>query len=225
MYSTIFSSPILLFLTFFTPNFLCAQKIGPGYEILSRTQITTLLNDSVKKEFKINYPVFRVYKYEDKSGQYLCVLSESNDSIAKGEDKVDTFNHSIKAINLKIDNNRLSKTWELNDFVNMHENGETSIWFWTSYFSFKDYDDDGLIDPVLVYGTSTDNGYDDGRIKFIIYYKGKKIAIRHQNSTLDVGRRTEADASYASLPKKLKDDIQVKMELMKKQGKAIFYKI
>lgn len=101
------------------------------------------------------------------------------------------------------------------------EDGESTIWFWTSDISFKDYDGDGLIEPVIVYGTWGINGYDDGRVKIIIFYKGKKVAIRHQSSVLDGGRSTEYDAAYESLPKKLKEDLEVKMAAIAKRRNII----
>lgn len=167
---------------------------------------------------KITYPIFRVYNYSDKSGSFLLVFTESNDSIG---DK-DTFNHSIKAINIKINKEKLVKVWEINDNIIKNDNKESSIWFWTSYFDFKDFDSDGLIEPIIVYGTRGLNGYDDGRIKFIIFYNGKKIVIRHQNGILDYQRHTQIDDIFYLLPPKLKASIKSKMALMKKQGKAIF---
>jgi len=178
-----------------------------------------MFTDTVKKELKINFPVFRAYKYADKSGEFVCVLAESDDSISNDKD---TFSHSIKAINLRIDQGKLIKVWELNDNIIKNWQEENSIWFWTSYFDFKDFDNDGLVEPIIVYGTRAMNGYDDGRIKFIIYYKGKKIAIRHQNGVLDDERETKIDDAFFSLPAKLKDNIKSKMTLMEKQNKAIF---
>ena len=186
---------------------------------MTRKQIETIFTDSIKKEFKINYPIFKVYKYSDKSGDFLCILTESNDSIFNNKD---TFNQSIKAINMKIDKNNFIKTWELNDNTIKNEKEENCIWFWTSYFEFKDFDNDGLIEPIIVYGTSAMNGFDDGRIKLITFYKGQKIAIRHQNGVLDNERQTQIDKAFYSLPQKLKDNIKSKMTLMEKQNKAIF---
>ena len=133
----------------------------------------------------------------------------------------DTFNSAIRAIDLKFEKGNFQKIWEINDHVKS-DGDENSIWFWTSYFDFKDFDNDKLIAPIIVYGTNGMNGFDDGRIKFIIYYKGKKIAIRQQNGVLDDERKTEIDNSFYSLPQKLKDNIKAKMALMEKQGKAIF---
>lgn len=46
---------------------------------------------------------------------------------------------------------------------------EASIWFWTNYSGFADLDKDGLIDPILIYGTSGMNNTDDGRVKILTY--------------------------------------------------------
>ena len=189
-----------------------AQQNGTACKILSSNEIKKILSDSVKKEMKISYPIIRVYKYSDKSGEFLCVLTESNDSIS---DK-DTFNHNIKAINIKVDKGKFVKKWELNDNIVKNNNDENSIWFWTKYFDFKDFDNDGVIEPIIVYGTGGMNGYDDGRIKFIIFYNGRKIAIRHQNGVLDDERHTQIDNAFYSLPQNLKDNIKSKMALIEK---------
>ena len=204
---------------FFNLSGINAQQKLLQSEILSKEQVQTIFADSVRKEFKLNYPIFRVYKYSDKSGKYLCVLTESNDSI---DNEKDTFNHSIKAVNLRIDNNKLEKTWEINDYILKNEKQENSIWFWTRYIEFKDFNNDSLIEPIIIYGTSGMNGYGDGRIKFIIYYNGNKIAIRQQNGVLDNQRNTQIDKEFFSLPQKLKDAVKAKTKLMVENNQAIF---
>jgi len=184
----------------------------------------SIVNDSVKKAFKIDYPIYRVYKYTDGSGQYFCVLTESTDSIGTDADgKPDTAHHSIRAIDLKLENGKFSKVWEINDFMKTH-GPEISIWFWTKFCEFQDFDNDGLIEPIIVYGTHSLDEVDGNRVKFIIYYKGQKIAIRHHDSDLDEGRSTEVDKAFHALPQKLKDAVRAKMELMKKLDLAIFEK-
>ncbi len=180
------------------------------------------INDSAKTTFKLGFPISRVYKYTDKSGTYLCVLMESNDSTGLTEGKTDTFSRTIKAIDLRLDGHTLTKVWELNDHI-LKNQGESTIWFWKSYISFEDYDGDGLIDPFLVYGTWGEDGYEDGRVKFIIYLKGKKYAMRHQSNDLDDGRSTEFDAGYDELPKKLRDEMNAKIARMQKEQHAYFY--
>jgi hypothetical protein len=214
-----------LFLTLLSPFLLRAQANKATSEILTRAAAGAIFTDSVKKAFKIDFPIWRVYKYQDQSGMYYCVLTQSLDSIGKDyEGNDDTLRHAIRAVDLKIDGGKLTKVWELNDFLLKPEemsDRETSIWFWTKYVEFRDLDDDGLIEPIIVYGTSTTDP-DAGRVKILVYYKGQKIALRHQDFSLDQGRGTQIDKAYYSLPQKVKDGIVAKMKLMDKNGVTIF---
>src|SRR5579872_7290449 len=98
--------PFYLFVALLSPSFLLAQQNKPASEILSRTQVVSIFTDSVKQAFKINFPIIRVYKYADRSGQYFCVLTETMDSIVKDDEGgYDTLHHAIRAINLKSDSN------------------------------------------------------------------------------------------------------------------------
>jgi hypothetical protein len=200
------------------------QKPVPGEarpvssEIVPQSEVKQLFTDSIKREFQLGFRIFRVYKYNDRSGEYFCVLTESTDSISNDKD---TFNHSIRAVDIKIEQDKWVKNWELNDNI-INQNEENSIWFWTRYALFMDFDGDGLIEPLIVYGTRAMNGYDDCRIKFIIYYKGKKIVIRHQNGILDNERKTSVEDAFYSLPQALKDSVKSKMKVMENEDKAIF---
>lgn len=196
-----------------------AQKTTGKTEILSAMQVSKLFTDPVRKTLNIRFPILRVYKYADKTGQYYCILTESRDEITTEKD---TVNFKIKAVNVKFDKNSFTKTWEINDNTLKETNDEQSIWFWTKYIEFKDYDNDGLVDPIIIYGTSGSNGYDDGRIKFIIYYKKQKIAIRHQNGVLDFERETQVDKAFYNLPPLLQAAVRKQMEMMTKNNQAIF---
>lgn len=201
-------------------NTINAQSLTNKVEILNEKEVSALVTDSLRTKYNLSYPVYRVYKYTDKSGTYFTILTESLDSIGSNSD---TLSKRIKAVNLRKEKIDFSKVWELNDFVNVPEKDEISIWFWTKYFDFTDFDNDAVIEPVIVYGTFGQNGYDDGRIRIIIYYKGKKIAIRHQNGTLDFSeRRLEIDQSFYSLPSKMQTTIKEKMKSMMKNNHAIF---
>jgi hypothetical protein len=182
-------------------------------ELLTPSQVAAIITDSVKTEFKIAYPIFRVYHYTDRSGQYYCVLTESDDSVVKNGDDKDTISHALKAVDLKLDQGKLTKAWEINDHIIKNENEETTIRFMTRFSEFKDYDGDGIIEPLIIYGTRGANGYEDGRIKFILYYKGRKFAMRYQGSTFDGQRSEEYDAN---MPKPLEDAFQRKMQEISK---------
>ena len=189
--------------------------------ILSQSEVAQLLSGAIKKEFQIDFPVSRVYKCTDKSGGFYVVLTEKFDGI----DGQDTLHHRIRALCLSDVAGKLTKRWEINDFIIKTSKGdpdETSIWFWTKYFELKDIDGDDLIEPVLVYGTAALNGIDDGRTKILIFYKEQKIAIRHQNGVLDDERHTQTDPSFYSLPKKIQQEVYHIREKITKDGYGIF---
>lgn len=187
--------------------------------ILSAGQTQAVFTDPVKRALKISYPIFRVYQYADRSGQYYCVLTESRDSVTE---KADTVNHFIRAVTCKIEPAGLTKIWEMNDRAISLPNEEDNIWFWTKYIEFKDYDNDGMIEPLIIYGSTAMNGYDDGRIRFLVYYKGQKVAIRHKNGVLDFEREMTVDKTFYLLPENLQASVRRKMNEMEKAAQAIF---
>ena len=196
-----------------------AQKPLSAPIILSSEQADAVFTDSVKGRLKINYPIYRVYQFSDKSGQYYCLLTESRDSMGE---KNDTINHFIRALTCRTGPAGLIKVWEMNDHVRKDLKEEDNIWFWTNYIDFKDYDNDGLIEPLIIYGSTAMNGYDDGRIRFLIYYKGQKVAIRHQNGVLDPERETTIDKAFYLLPETLQTSVKQKMKQMEEADQAIF---
>jgi len=197
---------------------LYAQQVKSKSVILSPDLASAIFEDHNIKQYNIKYPFRRVYAYNNQrpEASYL-ILCESIDDITKN----DTLHKRIQAVNLE----KGEKTWELNDFINSNDQGngqETSIWFWTKFCEVEDLDGDGITDPLLVYGSSGDNGYDDGRIKIILYYKGQKIAIRHQNSTLDEGRNIQIDAAFYTLPKSIQQHIKQLMQTLADKGFALY---
>jgi hypothetical protein len=209
----------LLFIVLVSFFHAVAQKPAVAAELLTDKQVIALLPDTLRTSLTISFPIFRVYKYTDQEGLHYCILTESREKISADGD---TINHKIKAVNVKVVNGVFSKQWEINDNIIKDERQESSIWFWTKYADFKDYNGDGLAEPIIVYGTAGMNGYDNGRIKFIIYYKGKKVAIRHLNGVLDYERETQVDKSFYALPPALQAGVKQKMELMVANERAIF---
>ncbi|WP_199136535.1 M949_RS01915 family surface polysaccharide biosynthesis protein [Pedobacter sp. ASV12] len=198
-----------------------AQSDSTHSHTLNKTETDDFFTAVFKKKNLINFPIFRAYTYSDKSGTYYVALSESSDKIKAK----DTINNSIKAFNFKADKGVATKKWEINDFKLPDAKGatvESSIWFWTKYCEFTDLDGDGLIEPIIVYGTFGNNGYDDGRLKILIYYKGQKTAIRHQNGVLDGERKTQVDLTFYSLPTQVQAHVKELMEKMVKNNHAIF---
>jgi hypothetical protein len=212
---------LLLLISIFTYQ-ANAQTETPSSKILSKTETDEFFTAAFKKKNLINFPIFRAYTYTDKTGTYNVALTESADTVNKEKD---TVNYTIKAFNFKVDKGIVLKKWEINDFKTPTVKGnekETSIWFWTKYCEFNDLDGDGIVEPIIVYGTFGINGYDDGRAKILIYYKGQKVAIRHQNGVLDNERKTQVDLIFYSLPASIQTHLKELMEKMVKNKHAIF---
>jgi len=189
--------------------------------MLSKPGATKVFSESIKSRFDINFPIVRTYSYTDSSGKYYMLLTEKYDGI----EHKDTIHKTIKAFNFKSTAAGPEKQWEVNDAAEKGApdyEGETSIWFWTKFCVFQDIDNDGLADPILVYGTSGSNGTDDGRVKILLYYKGKKILIRHKNGTLDDERNTKVDAAFYSLPAAIQNQVTCLMKQITENGLAIF---
>lgn len=202
--------------------FIANAQSDTTSKILSKAETDAFFNADFKKKNLISFPIFRAYTYNDKSGTYYVALTESADSVNKLKD---TINNKIKAITFKTDKGISLKKWEVNDFKTPDLKGiekETSIWFWTKYCQFNDVDGDGLVEPILVYGTFGPNGYDDGRAKIILFYKGQKVAIRHQNGVLDHERKTQVDVTFYALPAKIQDHVKQIMATMVEKNHAIF---
>ncbi len=199
-----------------------AQTGTVSTEVLSREATVKIFSDSIKQKLNITYPIYRVYKCTDLTGLFYVVLTESGDSLTPNND---TVNKSIRALKITSTKNGLSKSWELNDFIIKLVYGsgyESSLFFWPRYNEYTDLDGDNLIDPLVIYGTSGNDGYYDGRIKIIIYHKGAKIAIRHQNSPMDFERNTQVDKEFYDLPLKIQNKVKEIMLRMEDDNRAIF---
>lgn len=215
---------LLFFLSLTLDGYLSGQTTKTSTVnsfILSQSDVKQIFNEEIQKKFNIEYKIIRVYSYSDKSGQYYVVLTEKTDSIKPTKD---TLHYKIKAYNFQKDKNELVKKWELNDFIlKRNENSEEyNIWFWTKYCEFADIDKDGIIEPILVYGTEGMNGRDDGRTKILVYHKGQKNVIRHQNGVSDFQRNTEVNKTFYTLPQSIQDHVKVLMQKMSNNSQVIF---
>ncbi|MDI9341438.1 MAG: hypothetical protein QM534_12785 [Sediminibacterium sp.] len=186
--------------------------------LLTEVQTKQLITDTCKKRFNINYPVLRVYELQNASYSTYWVLTEhvSNNSTK------DTLHDKIKAFELICKNGQWTKNREINDFIEIAGNTERNIWFWTRYCQFEDLNQDGVPDPVIVYGTHGINGFDDGRIKILVFYKGEKTAIRHQNGILDSERNTKIDPSFYQLPSTIQTNVKTLMKKIMAANHGIF---
>jgi hypothetical protein len=188
----------------------------PVTPILADNDVNTIFTPAVKKEFKILFPIFRVYSFTDKSGQYYTVLTESRDSLGK---KKDTISYKIKAYTFKNNGGKLSLVWELSD---AKQKKEQAIWFWSRYCGFAPTAKDGAIDPIIIYGTSGPNDFEDGRVLIAVYHNGQKIMIHHQNGTLDHERKLQVEAAFYTLPKEIQKAVTDKMVSLSGRMQALF---
>lgn len=190
--------------------------------ILNRVEVNKIFSAESKKKFGITYNIYRVYRYADKGGSYLFAMTEN---IAKITSKKDTITDKIKGVFFKELNGNLEKQLEIVDFTIKQATAneqEKTMWFWSKYCLFEDLDKDGTIEPIIVYGTKGINNYDDGRIKLLVFHKGKKISIRHQNGVLDNERNTQIDANFYALPQNIQQQVITIMQNISTNENGIF---
>lgn len=186
-----------------------------------KTESSILNKEQIKQrelENLSDFPIYKAYEYQDKSGILELVLCENQTN------KKDTLNTKIQAICGKNDHGGFLEKWRINDLLEDSDPKETNIWFWTKYCRTKDIDGDGYIEPIIVYGTRTEYG-EIRRVKIITVYKNKKYVIRAVECDLDICRSFKKDSNWNSLPQKIKlyvDQLVVKLrkeqDLLLKDG-------
>ena len=193
---------------------LQAQPDPSGATLLTDKQVRMLFPHETLKEIGVTFPIRKVYAFQDKLGKQYLIISENNTNPDKAT--------SIKAFNVLLKEKTPPQVlWTITDAI---DDTEKAMWFYTRYISLTDLNNDGYIDPIVLYGTESQYGelYEENRLKFIIYYLGKKTAIRHQNSSLDDGRHTQIDRSYYKLPLALKKKIRSIVATLEERGHALF---
>jgi len=193
---------------------LQAQPDSSGATLLTDKQVQTLFPHETLKEIGVTFPIRKVYAFQDKLGKQYLIISENNTNPDKAT--------SIKAFNVLLKEKTPPQVlWTITDAIN---DTEKAMWFYTRYISLTDLNNDGYIDPIVLYGSESQYGepYEENRLKFIIYYLGKKTAIRHQNSSLDDGRHTQIDRSYYKLPLALKKKIRSIVATLEEREHALF---
>ena len=193
---------------------LLASIQGYGQaQSLQEEQIQKQFPAKVQKQLGITYPITKAYTYKDKEGAHVWVFTENKlyerakrkEQTYKKNSEGEVINDKIKAFHLleKADTYQVVRV--VYDYSPKWEGTEFSIWFWTKFVSFTDLDQDGYVDPIIVYGAApTDGDPDKGKVKLLAYHKGEKTAIRHQDDPSDQGRETQIDASYYTLPRPIR---------------------
>lgn len=205
--------------------FICTMGIAQEDKNYRETPLTDmeikkLFPAEVLQQIGVEFPIFRVYPFEDKDGKQYLILTEK---VTKGNiQDENSLKRSIKAFNVSFEEDKTVKVrWAITDYINENE---SSIWFWSRYLRLKDLDNDGFVDPIVVYGTKSIYGdhFEEGRVKILIYHLGKKIAIRQQNSEMDDGRHTQVDKSFYALPLGIKKKVYDMIEYLEDNRHALF---
>ena len=190
---------------------LPALAVGQGKD--SKTTFTDerLLQAETLKKSGISLSVFKHYCYSDQSGSYVLYLTEKQD-VKQGEDKLSS---AVEAHLLKIETEKsLSSIASIRDKANADEAG---MEFWSKLTEIGDIDNDGNIEPILVYRfynkdeTKIDRDAFSGRIKIIMLYKGSKVVIRAITGNLDGERQTTATENFFTLPASVQKHLVKKM--------------
>lgn len=209
---TIFFCFILLFFS----AIVSAQQSAVISKTIYAPAINNIFVDDVKSDLSISYPIRKGYYNKDKSGEFYILITESFD----GLNGADSLSKNLRILKVAKQGPLFTIKGEINDHVVGPD--ETSIWVWTRYCEFNDVDKDGLIDPILVYGSSAANGVNDGRLKILTWYKDRKVVIRHQNGTLDDERNTQVDPAFYNLPLVLQNRVRSIMLKLNDKTDIIF---
>lgn len=128
----------------------------------------------------------------------------------------DTLYHNIKAhLSYRVAGEQWKNALSIIDFT---IGKEESIWFWLPYCVFEDIDGDGVLDPIIVYGTDEGIEGRDSRMKIGMFYKGRKIFIRHQNSVDITKHGTQVDKAFHKLPESIQDKVKAIMRRLDEEG-------
>lgn len=189
------------------------------------TSQENVLNDSIKQKLEIYYPTAFVLPYAQGKEKYQVMFTHNYDDAHNSGEKNKHHSHLV-AFNLKMTGDSITKLWRMEDYisdlVDNPGNLETEIYWLQQYCSTTDIDKDGVVEPVVCYASEGNNGIDDGRLKIIMWYKGEKIGVRHQNGVLDFQRNTKVDKKFYKLPSAIREHVYALMSDIEKNNKAIF---
>lgn len=184
---------------------------------LPKKEMNAKFNTNRQIQLGISNELYQAYSYNDKSGVYYFLLT---DHVKNVNEKKDTLYDNVYAMSVRVDNNKFKKRSTIKGEID--DQWETSIGFWNQYSQLFDYDGDGSVDPIIVYGTTTDNNYVDGRVRILAYHNKSRITIKHQNSEIADGRITKINKKLYTFPASIQEAVKETMRKMVKNGHAVF---
>ena len=204
------------------------SAIGQSGKIIShqysQEEIDSVLTPEVRKELTIELDIYRVYEYEDKAGLHLIVMTERASECSY--DQFPNPKDSIQAFCFHQRNGRWNLLWSFADHIENDEDDrcypEYTISHWTKYFEVKDYNRDGLVDPIMVYGSFVTSSIHNRRTRILVFYKGEKRILRHAESNYDFERITYVVPEFYGLPTGILDRVTTIMEQQEENGHALF---
>lgn len=208
---------IIIVFFLFVCNVMLAQSLNITSKQLSEKEIDSVFTTNVKDKLQINFSIYRIYQFNDKIGTHFIVMTENETEC----EELDKCFKTLKGYCFLLKNDDFKLKWIFKDYI-LPDSYEYTISHWTKYFKINDYDKDGVVDPIVVYGTKGMNDNDDGRIKILIYYKGEKIAIRHQNGVHDNERNTQVDKKFYTLPLEIQAQVKTIIENIEENNHGIF---
>jgi len=198
-----------------------SQTIPVNSKLLTPETSAQLFTENVKTDLKITLPIAHVYEYNDKAGLHYLALMENQYSNVEAKPLYD----KVVLVDAISANGVLKENWRITDFIKPEDvvtDPHYSMWIWTKYLHLSDLDGDKLADPIVVYGLRGIYNSGEGKIKIITISKGKKYAIRHQNSDMDWGRNTQVDKLFYTLPVKIQTKVKEVMTKITEDGNGIF---
>jgi hypothetical protein len=197
---------------------LPASAFGQSKDHKAACTDETLLNADALKTSKILLPVFKHYCYSDQGGSYVLYLTEKQDKTYATE----KLSSAVEAHLFKIASDKsFSNVISIRDKTDSEEAG---MEFWSKLTEISDIDNDGNMEPILVYRfynkdeAKIDRDAFSGRIKIIMFYKGSKVVIRAITGNLDGERQTTATENFFSLPASVQKHLVKKMAGMYKDN-------
>lgn len=174
-------------------NIIISEK-NSNYKKLTKAEIDYIFTEKYKRTLNISFNIVAVYPYFDITGNYYLLLMENIHEQPKGKE----HSRKIRMLNSVRDGQYALTGYELNDMIDK-DNDDTDIKFLPEYIYMEDFDKDNIIEPIIVYATSTNGDYSMGIVKIFVYKNKRSSAIRITNDKGGKNNMIQIDRSFYDL--------------------------